>query len=194
MKQAVAAISLANTIEKRILLVRGQKVLLDSDLAEIYGVATRALNQAVKRNQARFPADFMLQLTLEETDELKNLKSQIVMLSDDSNNNSLLKQKRATGFKHRPFVFTEHGAVMLASVLNSGAAVAASIEVVRAFIRLRSILSKHHEIEARLEEIEKKYDAQLRTVFVAIKELMKPPSPDKRKIGFLQIEQNKLFE
>ncbi|MEP6925358.1 MAG: ORF6N domain-containing protein [Pyrinomonadaceae bacterium] len=194
MKQTAAATSLTNTVETRILLVRGQKVLLDSDLAEIYGVETRALNQAVKRNQARFPGDFMFQLSLEETDELKALKSQIVILSNASNNISPEKQKRGSNIKHRPFVFTEHGAVMLASVLNSATAVEASIQVVRAFIRLRSILSEHHEFEQRLEEIEKKYDAQFRTVFVAIKELMKPPSTGKRKIGFLQAEQNRLFD
>lgn len=194
MKQAAALISLAKSIETRILLVREQKVLLDSDLAEIYGVETRTLNQAVKRNQARFPSDFMFQLSFEETDELKTLKSQFVILSDASNNNSPEKQKRGSNIKHRPFVFTEHGAVMLASVLNSQAAVAASVEVVRAFLRLRSILTEHQEIALRLEEIEKKYDGQFKTVFVAIKELMKPTSPGKRKIGFMQIEQNKLFE
>ena len=194
MQQNGSLATLANTVETRILMVRGQKVLLDSDLADIYGVETRVLNQAVKRNQVRFPADFTFQLSLEETDELKNIKSQIVILSDASNNNSSEKQKPGRNLKHRPFVFTEHGAVMLASVLNSPTAVEASIQVVRAFIRLRSILSEHHEIEQKLEELEKKYDAQFRTVFVAIKELMKPPSSGKRKIGFLQTEQNRLFD
>lgn len=181
-------------IEKRILIVREQKVMLDADLAEVYAVETRVLNQAVKRNRARFPADFCFQLTLEETDELKNIRSQIVILRNARNDESSLQQAHKQSFKHRPFVFTEHGAVMLASVLNSPTAVAASVEVVRAFVRLRAAASENQDLARRLDELEKKYDSQFKTVFLAVKELMKPAPKEKaRKIGFLQT-QNELFD
>ncbi len=194
MQQAITT-NLIRSIENRILLVRDQKVLLDSDLAEVYAVETRVLNQAVKRNSTRFPADFMFQLTLEETHELKIIKSQTVMLSNARNDLSSEKQSgRAANFRHRPVVFTEHGAVMLASVLSSPTAVAASVQVVRAFLRLREIVSEHQELQQRLDDLEKKYDAHFKTVFSAVKELMKPtPKEKSRKIGFLQV-QNELFD
>lgn len=194
MQQQIST-NLIRSIENRILLVRDRKVLLDSDLAQVYAVETRVLNQAVKRNLNRFPHDFMFQLTLEETHELKIIKSQIVMLSDARNDLSSEKRvERAANFRHRPFVFTEHGAVMLASVLSSPTAVAASIQVVRAFLRLREIVSEHQELQHRLDELEKKYDSQFRTIFSAVKELMKPvPKEKSRKIGFLGA-QNELFD
>lgn len=193
MQQTITT-NLIRSVENRILLVRDQKVLLDSDLAEVYQVETRVLNQAVKRNLNRFPEDFVFQLTLEETGELKVLKSQNVILSKRRNALSSEKQAaRAANFRYRPFVFTEHGAVMLASVLNSQTAVAASIQVVRAFLRLREMVSEHQELQERLDELEKKYDSQFRTVFSAVKELMKPaPKEKSRKIGFLGA-QNELF-
>lgn len=160
----------AERIERRILLIRSQKVMLDSDLAELYQVETKVLNQAVKRNLERFPADFMFQLTPEET---KSLRSQIVT-----------SKKGRGGRRYPPRVFTEHGAVMLASVLNSPVAVQASIQVVRAFIRLRGILAAHKELAHKLEELEKKYDKQFKAVFDAIRQLMEPPEPKRKRIGF----------
>jgi hypothetical protein len=156
-------------IESRILFIRGQRVMLDADLAAVYGVTTKRLNEQVKRNRDRFPPDFMFQLTrLEKAelvancDHLKRLKFSPVL----------------------PYAFTEHGAIMLASVLNSPLAVQASIQVVRAFVRLRQILSTHKELARKLEELEKKYDAQFRVVFDAIKQLMVEEEKPKPRIGF----------
>jgi ORF6N domain len=162
-------------IERRIYLIRGHKVMLDSHLAELYGVTTKRLNEQVKRNRNRFPEDFMFQLTREETTLLN--RSQI-----------------ATGSqKHRdprftPYAFTEHGAVMAASVLNSTIAVQASIQVVRAFVRLREILTTHRDLARKLAEMENKYDAQFRVVFDAIRKLMGPPKTSRRQIGFTAAE------
>jgi phage regulator Rha-like protein len=150
--------------------MRGQKVMLDSDLAEIYQVETKMLNRAVKRNLARFPEDFMFQLTPEEAEPLR-------FQFGTSNT-------RRGGRRYLPYVFTEHGAVMLASVLNSSTAVAASIQVVRAFVRLRQMLSENAELSHRLDQLEKKYDAQFKVVFDAIRQLMQPPAPKRRPIGF----------
>lgn len=166
-------------IERSILLIRGQKVMLDRDLAYLYGVATKILNQAVKRNKDRFPEDFMFQLTVEEAriwwTEVSGggLRSQIVTL------------KRGQHIKYRPYAFTEHGILMLSSVLNSERAIKVNIEIMRAFVRLRQILASNKELAKRLDELEKKYDAQFRVVFDAIRELMKPPESKKRPIGFL---------
>jgi hypothetical protein len=158
-------------VDRAILLIRGQKVMLDSDLAELYQVTTKRLNEQVKRNQDRFPDDFMFQLTKEE---FESLRSQI----------ATLKNKRGQHRKYLPYAFTEHGAVMLASVLSSPTAVKASIAVVRAFIRLREILATHKDLAKKLEELEKKYDKQFRVVFDAIRELMDPPRPRRKPIGF----------
>lgn len=159
-------------IETRILLIRGQKVMIDSDLANLYGVTTKRLNEQVKRNKERFPLDFMFQLTNEEKleavaicDHLKNLKYSSVM----------------------PFAFTEHGAIMLASVLNSPRAVEASIYVVRAFVRLREILDSHKDLAQKLKELESKFeghDEQIRDIIEAINQLLLPPEKPKRQIGF----------
>ncbi len=165
--QALVSVEL---IEQRIHLMRGQKVMLDSDLAEIYQVETKMLNRAVKRNLARFPEDFMFQLTPEEAEPLR-------FQFGTSNT-------RRGGRRYLPYVFTEHGAVMLASVLNSSTAVAASIQVVRAFVRLRQMLSENAELSHRLDQLEKKYDAQFKVVFDAIRQLMQPPAPKRRPIGF----------
>jgi len=156
-------------IELRIYLIRGRKVMLDSDLAEIYGVTTKRLNEQVKRNRDRFPEDFMFQFTAEETEEL--LRSQIATAS-----------KRNVRF--RPYAFTEHGAVMLASVLNSSIAVAASIQVVRAFIGLRSLLAAHKELAQKIAAMEKRYDSRFKIVFEVIRQLLEPPPQPKRRIGF----------
>ena len=159
-------------IERRIYLIRKHKVMLDSDLAVTYGVSTKRLNEQVKPHKDRFPEDFMFQLTLEEMDALH-------------------RSQFATGSqKHRdprfpPYAFTEHGTVMLANVLKSQTAIHASIQVVRAFVRLREILTTHKDLAQKLEALEKKYDRQFKIVFDAIRQLMKPEDPPKeRRIGF----------
>lgn len=157
-------------VERGIFVLRGQRVMLDTDLAELYGVATKALNQAVKRNANRFPADFMFQLTEEE-------KKQVVTTCDH-----LRKLKFSPTLPH---AFTEHGAVMLASVLNSPAAIQASLHVVRAFVRLRLMLASHAELAKRVEALEKKYDRRFRVIFDAVKQLMEPERKKAgKKIGF----------
>ena len=160
----------AERIERLILLIREQKVMLDADLAELYGVPTKALNQAVKRNQERFPPDFMFQLTRQE-------KAEVV-----TNCDHLQRLKFSPTLPH---VFTEHGAIMLANVLNSHVAVQVSIQIVRAFIKLREAVVSHKDLALRLDQLEQKYDAQFRVVFDAIRQLMTPPEPKKRKIGFI---------
>src|SRR3989337_4412137 len=157
------------TIEHRILLIRGHKVMIDADLADIYGVTTKRLSEQVKRNRDRFPEDFMLQLTEKE-------KAEVV-----ANCDHLKKLKYSPAL---PNVFTEHGAIMIATILNSPVAVQASIQVVRAFVKLRQILASNKELSKRFDELEKKYDAQLKVVFDAIRQLMAPPEPKRRKIGF----------
>jgi ORF6N domain len=159
-------------IERSILIIRGQKVILDAELAALYGVTTARLNQQVRRNIERFPEDFAFLLSPEEFADLK------LQLATSSSGWG--------GRRKPPFAFTEHGAVMAASVLNTPVAVATSIEVVRAFIRLRQLLSSHADLARRLDELEQRYDEQFRVVFDAIRELMAPPteSQQKRRIGF----------
>ncbi|HVN96634.1 MAG TPA: ORF6N domain-containing protein [Syntrophorhabdaceae bacterium] len=162
----------AEAIEKVILVIRDQKVMLDSDLAEIYGVETKRLNEQVRRNIERFPSDFMFQLTAEE---MQNLKSHFATSSWG-------------GRRKLPYAFTEHGAIMAASVLSTPRAVEMSVFVVRAFVRLRTLLATHKELAAKLTELEKKltvHDDQIRLIIEAIKQLMTPPElPKKRPIGF----------
>ena len=158
-------------IEQSIHLIRGPRVMLVSDLARLYGVTTKRLNEQVRRNIDRFPQDFMFQLTREEYDALR---SQI----------ATLKTGRGQHRKYLPYAFTEHGAVMLANVLNSPTAVQASIQVVRAFVRLREMMITHTELARRLDELEKKYDKQLAVVFEAIRALMAPTKKETRRIGF----------
>ena len=157
-------------IEQAILLIRGEKVLLDFDLAAIYGVITKRLNEQVKRNSRRFPSDFMFQLTEVE-------KVEVV-----ANCDHLARLKFSP---YLPYAFTEHGALMLANVLNSERAVQTSVQVVRAFVRLRQMMTSNAELARKLGEMEKKYDAQFKVVFDAIRQLMAPPEPPKRReIGF----------
>jgi hypothetical protein len=158
-------------IERAILLVRGEKVMLDADLAAIYGVETGALNRAVKRNASRFPKDFMFKLTPKEAEALR---CQV----------GISKAGRG-GRRYLPNAFTEHGALMLANVLNSERATQTSVQVVRAFVRLRQLLASNAELARKLAALEKKYDAQFRVVFEAVRKLMTPPKPPKRReIGF----------
>ena len=160
-------------IQQRILLIRGVKVIIDADLAEVYGVPTRRLNEQVKRNRERFPEDFMFQLTANE-------KTEVI-----ANCDHLEKMKFA---KALPFVFTEHGAIMAASVLNSPNAIEVSVFVVRAFVQLREIISGHKELARKIAQLEKKlsgHDEQILVLFEAIKQLMDPkPLPKYRQIGF----------
>lgn len=158
-------------IEKTILLIRGQKVMLDADLAALYEVETRTLVQAVKRNAKRFPGDFMFELSQEEFD---GLRSQSV----------ISKSEGRGGRRYLPYAFTEQGVAMLSSVLRSERAVYVNIEIMRAFVRLRQILSSNVELARKLETLEKKYDAQFKVVFDAIRQLMTPPQKPRRRIGF----------
>jgi hypothetical protein len=155
-------------IRETILFVRGLKVMLDRDLAMLYGVETRALNQAVKRNRDRFPCDFMFELTREE---IRNI-SQSVTCS------STMKHAKSV------YAFTEQGVAMLSSVLNSPRAILVNIAIMRAFVQLRAILSSHTDLARKLEKLEKKYDAQFRVVFDAIRQLMTPSDPPRKQIGF----------
>jgi hypothetical protein len=164
----------AERIDSTILLIWGQKVILDSDLAAIYGVATRRLNEQVRRNRERFPEDFMFELAAEE---FVDLKSHFATSSSGWG-----------GRRKRPMAFTEHGAIMAASILNSPRAVVMSIHVVRAFIRLRRMLASHADLARKFAALEQKYDAQFRVVFDAIRQLMTPPPALRRtprKIGFV---------
>lgn len=160
----------AERVHRAILLIRGERVILDADLAELYGVPTKALNQAVKRNRRRFPRDFMFRLTKSEKDEVV------------TNCDHLARLKYAPTL---PNAFTDHGVIMAASVLNSERAVEVSLYVVRAFVRLRRLLASHQDLARKLDALEHKYDAQFRVIFEAIRELMEPPpDPPRRLIGF----------
>ena len=158
-------------IEKVIYLIRGEKVMLDRDLAELYQVQTKALNQAVRRNRDRFPADFMFQLSQKEVVELN--RSQFVTGS----------QKHRDP-RSRPYAFTEQGVAMLSSVLRSKRAISVNIGIMRAFVKLRQLFVSNTELARRLDELESKYDKQFRVVFVAIRQLMAKPVKDRKEIGF----------
>ena len=179
-------------IERRILFLRGQKVMLDFDLAELYGVETRTLNQAVKRNRERFPEDFMFQLTWKEVGEL--VRSQIVILDGKTRANpSKTKQnprsqtvilESGKNLKFRPYAFTEQGVGMLSGVLNSPRAIQVHVAIIRTFVQLRQMLSSHADLARKLQALERKYDRQFRGVFDAIRELMSEKKKPKREIGF----------
>lgn len=158
------------TIAQRILVVGGQKVMLDSDLADLYQVQTKNLNKAVQRNAGRFPMDFMFRLTAEEFQSLR-------FQTGTSNSGR-------GGRRFLPFVFTEQGVAMLSTVLNSERAVCVNIEIMRTFVRLREILSTHKDLARKLADLESKYDKQFKIVFDAIRRLMAEPEPKQRPIGF----------
>jgi hypothetical protein len=159
------------TIKERVLLIRGEKVLLDSDLADLYGVETKVLVQAVKRNIERFPSDFMFQLTKQQ---YADLRSHYVTSSLHG------------GRRYPPYVFTEQGIAMLSSVLRSSQAVQVNIQIMRTFVKLRQLLNENKELAERLDKLEGKYDKQFKLVFDAIRELMIPPKPKKKRpIGFV---------
>jgi hypothetical protein len=156
-------------VDRKILLLRGERVMLDADLAALYQVETRALVQAVKRNRERFPADFMFQLTAAE---VAILRSQTGISSSYG------------GRRYAPYAFTEQGVAMLSSVLRSQRAVAANIEIMRAFVRLRTMLATHADLARKLAALERRYHAQFKVMFDAIRDLMAPPTKPRRPIGF----------
>lgn len=158
-------------IERKIYFIRGHKVMLDADLATLYGVSTKRLNQQVGRNLNRFPADFMFQLTKEESESLRL---------------QFATSKTGRGGRRTPpYAFTEQGVAMLSSVLNSDRAAQVNIAIMRAFVRLRELLATHKDLARKIEEMEKKYDAQFRGVFDAIRQLMTPSQTPHRQIGFV---------
>jgi len=158
-------------IHLRILTVRGFRVMLDADLAELYGVPTKVFNQAIQRNAKRFPEDFMFQLSRDEAD---SLRSQIVTL----------KTERGKHRKYLPYAFTEQGVAMLSSVLRSQRAVQVNIAIMRVFVRMRRMLGSHGELARKVDALERTYDARFRVVFDAIRALMEPPRTPRRRIGF----------
>ena len=162
---------LAENISRRILTVRGHRVMLDADLAELYGVPTSRMNEAVKRNSIRFPVDFMFRLSAEE---YTSLISQI----------AISKPGRRGGRRKLPYVFTEQGVAMLSSVLNSDRAIQVNITIMRAFVRMRKTVASHGGLAQRMNTLERTYDAKFRVVFDAIRALMEPPKKSRRRIGF----------
>jgi hypothetical protein len=171
----------AELVERTILLVRGQKVILDADLAKLYGVTTKRLNQQVKRNSDRFPEDFMFRLTQKEKDKVV------------ANCNHLSNLRFSPALPH---AFTEHGTIMAASVLNTPRAIESSIFVVRAFVGLRQILATHTELARKFLELEahlKDHDQQIQAIFEAIHQLMAPPEKPKKKIGYTAKEKQKAY-
>ncbi|MFZ5801521.1 MAG: ORF6N domain-containing protein [Candidatus Omnitrophota bacterium] len=157
-------------IEKTIFLIRGQKVMLDRDLAALYGVTTGALNQAVKRNRERFPEDFLFQM---RSNEKKKWISQIV-----------ISNREKKGIRRLPFAFTENGVAMLSSVLRSRKAIFVNIEIMRAFTRLREMIRSHQKIWEKIEEMEKRYDGQFKVVFEALRQMLTPSEKPRGRIGF----------
>lgn len=198
-------------IEKAILFLRGKKVMLDSDLAELYGVETKVLNLAVRRNIERFPDDFMFQLTEEEWEILRfqfgtSKYNDIASSSENQRPDDILRFQIETskyddiksqgddvnigsgGRRYLPYAFTEQGVAMLSSVLRSDRAVKVNIEIMRAFVNLREMIASNQALSHRLDELEKKFDGQFRIVFDAIRQLMAPPEKEKGKIGFRRVE------
>jgi len=171
------AVEPVRQIENRILNLRRQRVMLDADLADLYGVPTKALNQAVKRNRNRFPEDFMFRLSKDEKQEAV------------TNCDHLARLKFSAAL---PYAFTEHGAIMAANVLNSERAVEMSVYVVRAFIRLRALLASHEELARKLDALERRYDSQFKVVLDAIRKLMTPSSEKRKNIGFVRKEKEKI--
>ena len=158
-------------IERAIIVVRGQKVMLDKDLASLYRVPTKVLLQSVRRNAARFPEDFMFQLSADEADSLRS--------------QSVTSSSKRGGRRYIPYVFTEQGVAMLSSVLRSQRAVEVNIAIMRAFVRLRQLLASHADLARKLDELEQKYDKQFAIVFEAIRKLMEPPEPgDVQEMGY----------
>ncbi len=178
-------------IENKIYLIRGKKIMLDRDLANLYRVETKALNRAVRRNIKRFPEDFMFQLTLEETESMRyqfdTAHEEPALNKDESLRYQIGTLKRGQHIKYFPYAFTEQGVAMLSSVLRSDTAIEVNIQIMRTFTKLREMLAGNKELREKIEEMEKKYDQQFQAVFIAIKQLISPDPPidePKRNIGF----------
>ena len=175
-------------IAQLVFFIRGEKVMLDSDLAVLYGVEARVLNQAVKRNRHRFPEDFMFRLTAKETEDLRSLlKSQTVISTSAAEPNSsqtVMSSRKHRGRTYKPYAFTEQGVAMLSSVLRSARAVEVNIAIMRTFVQLRRLMDTNRDLARKIEALEKKYDEKFAVVFEAIKQLITPPEPPKRRIGF----------
>lgn len=170
---------LSHPVDASILTIRGQRVLLDADLAVLYGVPTKALNRAVKRNRERFPADFMFQLTTEEVQALRYQNGTSILRSQSGTSNG------RGGRRYLPYVFTEQGVAMLSSVLRSKRAIQVNIEIMRAFVRFRAMAAGHRDLLQRLDALERRYDARFKKVFEAIRLLVElPASGTKRPVGF----------
>lgn len=188
-RQHMNALIPLERVESRILFIRGEKVIVDADLAELYGVTTSNFNKAVKRNMDRFPDDFMFRLTKEE---VESLRFQTGISNDESMRSQIATSKeRRGGRRYLPYAFTEHGALMAANILNSPRAVEASVQVVRAFVKLRQMLASNADLARKVEALERKYDANFKVVFDAIKKLMAPPLSSQTKIGFLPTKKKK---
>jgi hypothetical protein len=166
-----------------VFLIRGEKVMLDADLAMLYGVEARSLNQAVARNRKRFPLDFMFQLTAKE---YENIRSQFVTTLGGKGNSSqtVMSSRKHRGRIYRPYAFTEQGVAMLSSVLRSARAVEVNIAIMRTFVQLRRLMDTNRHLARKIEALEEKYDEQFAVVFEAIKQLIAPPAPSRKQIGF----------
>lgn len=170
------------TIQQKIYLIRGEKVMFDRDLAMLYGVETKVLNQAVKRNKKRFPSDFMFQLNKKEADIFSRF--QFGIFNDDNSRSQIVTLKRGHNIKYSPYVFTEQGIAMLSSVLNSERAIQVNIQIMRIFTSLRKMLMTHKELREKIEAMEKKYDKKFAIIFETIKLLLKEDATPKKRIGF----------
>ena len=172
-------------IVQLVFFVRGEKVMFDADLAKLYGVSTKALNQAFRRNKQRFPSDFAFQLSSAEYD---NLKSQIVTSPAEATDlrSQIVTSSLHGGRRRPPYAFTEQGVAMLSSVLRSARAVEVNIAIMRTFVQLRRLMDTNRDLARKIEALEEKYDEQFATVFEAIKQLITPPEPSPRRIGFHQ--------
>ena len=177
-------------VAQLVYFIRGEKVMLDADLAKLYGVSTKALNQALRRNRERFPEDFVFQLTAEE---FALLRSQIVTSNAEEPDSQGLRpnwsqfvtsSRKHRGAHYRPYAFTEQGVAMLSSVLRSRRAVEVNIAIMRTFVQLRRLMDTNRDLARKIEALEKKYDEQFAVVFEAIKQLITPPEPPRRRIGF----------
>lgn len=171
-------------LERLIFWIRGERVILDSSIARLYRVEVRSLNQAVRRNRKRFPADFLVQLTPEET---RSLRSQFVILDPPpgATGQSASRRKRGIHSKYSALAFTEQGVAMLSSVLRSDRAIQVNVEIMRAFVRLRRLVETRPDLASRIDELEKRHDAKFKIVFDALRALMEPPrTPQRRMIGF----------
>jgi hypothetical protein len=180
----MAIILKPENVARLVFFVRGEKVMLDADLAMLYGVEARALNQAVARNRKRFPGDFMFQLTKKE---YNSIRSQFVTTSGRAIVNSsqiVMSSRKHRGRAYRPYAFTEQGVAMLSSVLRSSRAVEVNIAIMRTFVQLRRLMDSNADLARKIENLEKKYDEKFATVFAAIKQLIAPPAPAKKRIGF----------